>query len=118
MNDKLYFVAKTTTSGEELYYVKTELPIYLNVSQTQNDDEKFKLVLYPNPASLFIKIKENATSEVETYKVFDMTGKQILIGKYKEENQSINISKLTSGNYIIEITTKSGNRFSQKFIKK
>lgn len=118
LNDKLYFVAKTTTSGEELYYVKTELPIYLNVSQTQSDDKKFKLILYPNPASSFIKIKENTSSEVETYKVFDMTGKQILSGKYKEENQSINISKLTSGNYIIEITTKNGNRFSQKFIKK
>lgn len=115
--EKLYFVAKTNTSGVELYSVITELPVYLNVSQTQSNN-KIKLILYPNPASSFIKIKENTSSEVETYKVFDMTGKQILSGKYKEENQSINISKLTSGNYIIEITTKNGNRFSQKFIKK
>lgn len=118
INNKLYFAARTPNSGEELYYIKTELPIYLSTNESSSDHSKIKLILYPNPALSFIKIKENTSSEVETYKVFDMTGKQILTGKYKEENQSINISKLTSGNYIIEITTKSGNRFSQKFIKK
>ncbi|HAI79962.1 MAG TPA: T9SS C-terminal target domain-containing protein, partial [Chryseobacterium sp.] len=56
--------------------------------------------------------------QIETYKIFDTTGKQILSGKYAGQHQSIDISRLLTGNYIIEITTKNGSRFSQKFIKK
>ena len=117
-DDYIYFVAKTKSSGTELYIVKTELPVYLSTGNAATGGEKIKLILYPNPATSFINIKENQTPQIETYKIFDTTGKQILSGKYAGQHQSIDISRLLTGNYIIEITTKNGSRFSQKFIKK
>ncbi|MBH1960404.1 MAG: T9SS type A sorting domain-containing protein [Flavobacteriia bacterium] len=117
-DENIYFVAKTKSSGTELYMVKTELPVYLSTGNAATGGEKIKLILYPNPATSFIKIKENQAPQIETYKIFDTTGKQILSGKYTGQDQSIDISRLLTGNYIMEITTKNGSRFSQKFIKK
>ena len=118
LENTLYFVAKTKTSGEELYAVATELPIYLNTGNVKSDAQKLKLILYPNPASSFIKIKEIGNLKVETYTIFDFSGRLITSGKYTSENQIIDVSQLNAGNYLIEITTKNGTRFSQQFIKK
>lgn len=117
-NDNLYFVASTKSSGTEFYFGRTELPVYLSTGNAATEAEKKKLILYPNPAASFIKIKELQTAKIETYSIFDMTGKQIASGKYTSEAQSIDISNLLYGNYIIEVITKNGTRFSQKFIKK
>ena len=118
LNNKLYFAAKTTNSGEELYYVRTELPVFLSTNDSQGSSLKNKIILYPNPASDFIKIKNDESLETGIFKVFDMSGKLIQIGNFKSENQDINISGLLKGNYILEMTTKNGQKFSQKFIKK
>ena len=76
------------------------------------------MILYPNPASSFIKIKETDQVKVETFKIFDFTGKLLKSGKYSNENQTIDVSQLQTGNYILEVTTKNGTQFSQQFIKK
>ena len=116
--NSLYFVAKTKTSGEELYGVTTPLPVYLNVGDATPASQKIKLMLYPNPASAFVKIKGASELRIETFKIYDLTGRLVSSGKYISENQNIDISKLSSGNYIIEVTTLNGSQFAQKFIKK
>lgn len=118
LENTLYFVANTKTSGEELYAVTTELPIYLNTGNVKSDAQKLKLILFPNPASSFIKIKETGNLKVENYTIFDFSGRLISSGKYTNENQMIDISQLNAENYLIEITTKNGTQFSQQFIKK
>lgn len=118
LDNTLYFVANTKTSGEELYSVANELPVYLNTGNVKLESQKLKLILYPNPATSFIKIKETAQVNVETFKIFDFTGKLLKSGKYSNENQTIDVSQLQTGNYIIEVTTKNGTQFSQQFIKK
>lgn len=118
LDNNLYFVAKTKTSGEELYSVTTELPVFLNTNNVKSDTQKSRLTLYPNPASSFIKIKEIVDSKVETYRIFDFTGRLISSGNYNNSDQIIDVVQLKTGNYIIEITTKAGAQFSQQFIKK
>lgn len=117
--ENLHFVASTESSGAELYSVTTELPVFLSTNETSNGhSDRIRLILYPNPASDFIKIKEASTLKAESFVIYDYSGKITLEGKYNVENQNIDISKLNKGLYIIEIKTKSGTSYSQKFIKK
>ena len=115
--NKLYIVGNTESSGSELYYAQTELPIYLSTTETKVDSQKTKLILYPNPASDFIKIKEK-TIQPNSFAIYDLSGKIISTGKYFGENQSIDITLLNKGVYILEIKTQNGTSFSEKFIKK
>ncbi len=117
--ETLHFAGKTESSGVELYSVTTELPIYLSIDETGNSsDQKIKLLLYPNPSGDFIKIKDAALQKTESFLIYDYSGKIVSTGKYTGENQTIDISKLNKGSYIVDIKTKSGKSYSQKFIKK
>ena len=76
-----------------------------------------KLLIYPNPTKSTFTINniENAFSNFE-YKIIDLTGRFIKNGKSKFSEQ-VNIESLTSGNYIIQIETENGEKFTEKLIK-
>ncbi len=80
-----------------------------------------KISLYPNPTNNFIKIQNNENltenlTENFNYTILDLTGKIIKNGNSKF-NEQINIESLGSGNYIIQIKTKNGEKLTEKFIK-
>lgn len=84
-----------------------------------NDFENFnsKILVYPNPTNNFITIKsEKNSAENFKYKIFDITGRNIISSNSKF-NEQINIESLTSGNYIIQIETENGEKFTEKLIK-
>ncbi|MGG7468235.1 T9SS type A sorting domain-containing protein [Chryseobacterium arthrosphaerae] len=72
--------------------------------------------IYPNPGQNFIKIKTQKYHHVD-YRIFDLTGKLILTGNTRTEDQ-INIQSLTAGNYIIRIKDGNQKEESIKFVKK
>ncbi|MEH6536741.1 MAG: FG-GAP-like repeat-containing protein [Psychroserpens sp.] len=73
-----------------------------------------ELVIYPNPAKDVINIKSLELNESAIYTIFDITGKRIMNSKLN--SASIDVSKLTPGNYILRIV--SGTKIkSQKFVK-
>ncbi len=115
-DNTLYFTAQTQTSGIELYTIATELPVYLTTNEISGATRNMKLVLYPNPASDFINIKSSAKMQPQSYRVFDISGKQLLHGSYQQK--AIDISRLSSGLYVIEVVDGTGTAYSQKFIKK
>lgn len=81
----------------------------LNVSDYNLDDK----ILYPNPTTEFIHISEIDLNEVSAL-IFDINGKRIF--NYTIENNSINVSKLASGSYFLNI--QSGKKLlKHKFIK-
>lgn len=72
------------------------------------------LILYPNPTKsvLILNTSENLSDSI--YSVFDMYGRRILNSKL--DSNTIDVSGLSSGNYINRLT--SGNSVkSQKYIK-
>ncbi|MBK1897446.1 BspA family leucine-rich repeat surface protein [Chryseobacterium paridis] len=81
----------------------------LGVSENQFNN----LSIYPNPAKDFIYIKN--IKAPGSYKVVDMSGR-ILIQNLLN-NEEVDISSLTKGNYILQITSKDKIQ-SLKFIKK
>lgn len=79
----------------------------LSVSEFNTTHQK-DIKIYPNPAIDKINVYNSPSKE---YKIFDMTGRVITSGTL--ERNSINVSQISSGNYILKVgeTTK-------KFIKK
>jgi hypothetical protein len=84
-----------------------------------NDFENFnsKILVYPNPTDNFITIKsEKKSAENFKYKIFDITGRNIISGNSKF-NEQINVESLNIGNYIIQLETENGQKSTKKLIK-
>lgn len=79
----------------------------LSVSEFSTNSQK-DIRIYPNPAIDMLNVYNAPSKE---YKIFDMTGRLINSGII--EQNSINVSQLSSGNYIL----KTGE-ITKKFIKK
>jgi len=60
---------------------------------------------YPNPANDRLVI-EAAADEYTEARVFDMTGR--LVNTLAIENNGVNVSTLTNGNYVLEVTGRNG----------
>lgn len=73
--------------------------------------EQMVLKIYPNPVQSCISIE--AINEVNTWQVFDSTGKIILSG----QGLKANVSALKGGNYFIRCISGKQN-YTQAFIKK
>ncbi|WP_082002069.1 BspA family leucine-rich repeat surface protein [Chryseobacterium sp. JAH] len=80
--------------------------------QVSEQNIKIDLIVYPNPASNFIYIKNLKNSA--NYKISDASGRLLTGGKIVSEK--VDISNLSKGNYILQIVTKD-KVDSFKFIK-
>lgn len=78
------------------------------------------LILYPNPASNFVNIlfSNNTKNETCTIELIDQLGRKVFIKEANIENAKVNIdlSALTSGMYIVNVYSNSGN-WTTKFMK-
>ena len=71
-------------------------------------------MLYPNPAKDILNINTNFGMIKPTYRITNLLGQVITSGTI--ENNSINISSLKKGIYLIELSDEE-EIFTQKFIK-
>ena len=87
----------------------------LSVSEIENNENKISI--FPNPTNNFITIqnRQNLIDNFE-FKIVDLTGRIVKNGNSKF-NEQINIEGLTSGNYVIQIQTENGEKFTEKLIK-
>lgn len=114
--EKLYFNYKTEENGYELFEVISELD--LATSESIQGNGKSQIYLYPNPATDLIKIRNESAKKIDSFVIYDFSGKIILEGKYLGEDQNIDVSRMNRGVYMIEVKTSSGISYSHKFIKK
>jgi len=70
--------------------------------------------MYPNPTTDVLNIESKNGLNANEIKITDMTGKVV---KVQKDATSINVSDLSAGTYLIDITTNEGKATS-KFIKK
>ncbi len=99
----------------------TVIPIG-NICATMGNDSitmtGSQLVAFPNPADTHISIaKINGQAEEIDYRIIDMVGKVIGSG-HINTGQSIDISMLRTGNYILSVTDGSGLHTNFKIIRK
>lgn len=72
-----------------------------------------QFTVYPNPARTHINIASQR-SRIESASLFDVTGKRIFTAKPGSENPSIDVSSVSSGLYLLEITDDSGQKAIRK----
>jgi Predicted extracellular nuclease len=68
------------------------------------------LQIYPNPVIDELKIKSSNQTDNSIVEIYDLTGKQLFFGK--TENNTINVSTLSTGIYILKVGDLRG-----KFVK-
>ncbi len=84
-----------------------------NLSVVNNNSKKTSFSIYPNPTADILHI--NADKPVQSYRIFDASGKQLMQANTKDS--AVNVSKLVKGVYTIQVSTESGTSSTQ-FIKK
>jgi len=86
-------------------------------SNSEIDKNEIELLVFPNPASDFIKLKfQNPISGSITLR--DIKGSTIIKEVIKSEPEYLlQINGIIDGLYLIEVLTNDGQEFSKKFIK-
>jgi pectate lyase len=99
------------SGGSYLFYMRTDYTSTLGLEQNAQAP---KLTLYPNPVTnqLFLS---SSDQKIENAAIYNLTG--ALVKTISNEVESIDVSNLTPGNYLVKVTTEQGS-FTQKIIKK
>ncbi|GAB1857718.1 hypothetical protein MHTCC0001_25550 [Flavobacteriaceae bacterium MHTCC 0001] len=85
-----------------------------------NDVEaNFNFAIYPNPTQSDISINYTGNQSLDLdVKVIDMLGKQLIKTDVNGQNATINLNRLTSGTYFLNITDKnSGSTLVKRIVK-
>ena len=106
--------------GYHYYFVVSNESNQIKLKVTQrtlaaNETALVKANIYPNP--VIDNLNYSLTSLPQKYSVFSLDGRLLLSGELKEKNGSINLSKISKGNYILIINTEIGI-LRKKIIKK
>ena len=62
-------------------------------------------------------LKVDTAAKLAKYEIYDMSGKVISKNEFKSGNNSIDVSQLIKGTYILKVTV-DGKEQSKSFIKK
>ncbi len=71
--------------------------------------------IYPNPSNGFINI--DSDEALKSYKVVNLLGQVLLSGELPSSQNTISIESLSTGTYILNVSTAAGKEVSQKIIK-
>ncbi len=82
-----------------------------------NDASKSTFSVYPNPVNSVLNIN-TATSEIMSYKIFNLQGAQIMSGDVNSSNNQISVDAISQGIYFIKMTAADNTSSTLKFIKK
>jgi ELWxxDGT repeat protein len=108
-NGILFFSADNGVHGKELWKYE---PAILELDESANIIDLVKV--YPNPSNNYITIENEQLNS--TYVILNSIGQHVLSGHLIGEVNTIDISELTHGIYLVQIETNSG-RVSKKIIK-
>ncbi len=90
---------------------------FINTSVKDIQEETF--VVYPNPANELLKLRiKSSEFRNMLIEVFDLSGKKVVGSVFNAENDTIDISQLPTGTYIVHLKDNAGTNYrSQRFVK-
>ncbi|MES2575629.1 MAG: T9SS type A sorting domain-containing protein [Bacteroidota bacterium] len=104
-----YTISKGSTENF-LFYMKTS---YATLG-TDDNVQTPKLTLYPNPVMNTLYLS-SSNQKIKTVAIYSFTG--ALVKTIANDSESIDVSNLSNGSYLVKVTTDQGS-FTQKIIKK
>ena len=89
---------------------------YKRITDINENRRNMELIIYPNPATDFIRIKNMEIIDLYDcwIEIFDVYGKSILKQKYEDK---IDVSALKAGYYILKATTSNATIITNRFVK-
>lgn len=119
-----YMVGDIIPNTAEIYFDFND-PIITNTFETEfvttlaNPDFTLEnLLIYPNPTSNQVVITvQNSTDTIETIRLMDVLGKLVLQKEVLQNQATLDLSKLSKGVYMVEITTENQFTVVKKLIK-
>ena len=77
------------------------------------------ITMYPNPVTEFLEINFGKHSSTVATKIYDLNGKQLVSQQTKNSKQTLNLSHLANGMYVVQFHFTNSNTIkSFKIIKK
>ncbi len=73
--------------------------------------------LFPNPVVETLNISNSNYSSGDRVSLYDLSGKIVLSQSLEGENSTVNVNALSSGVYILEYSTTSGDSTTRKIVK-
>jgi hypothetical protein len=77
-----------------------------------------QISVFPNPASEFVVIKSDYNLQDAIISLFDLNGKRVLNFKNSNNNNLVDISMLSAGEYVLRIISSDGSIYSTKILKR
>lgn len=87
-----------------------------NASVKPNVSKK-QLIVYPNPANSSVKIQLDTNENLDTIRIYSVSGQLINTSSSAENRTEINISTFPKGMYNVRISTRAGHVHSANFVK-
>ena len=92
------------------------LTLLMNPLGISNNEISDNISIFPNPAKDIINIETTENIAIKTINIYSIDGKLIEANKYSFNGGKLNISRLTTGSYILNLETDKG-KFSKTIIK-
>lgn len=102
------------TGNDGVYLLLDDIKVVHNTTASSQQFFTENFNLYPNPTSDVLNISSKNGLEMKEIKITDLSGR---IVRTLNNASTINVSDLSAGTYLIDITTNEG-KASSKFIKK
>lgn len=96
---------------------------YLYMSSCFGENNMESVLLYPNPVQNVLQLKFiiEQDNETATVRLTDLLGRSLLTQVYtlhqKESEQSIDVSQVPNGQYLLSVTLSNGHQYTQKLFK-
>lgn len=116
--------ADTTVSTVTIYWPSGVVDVFENLDVNTSHDlvegegvlavnefDEDQIVVYPNPTDAQLQIS-NLDIEAPIYTIFDINGRRVMHGKL--ENGTIDVSQLTTGNYVLRVMGQAFDRNNVK----
>ncbi len=100
---------RETVSGWEVFDWSTTTAGRFANNEVVDESTTENLTIYPNPTTENLSYTLNETIGKYSIQIYNLLGKQVFYENSESLNNTIAISSLPSGNYILKITNQSGD---------
>lgn len=116
LNDSGSSSSNLTPCGTATYGQVEDYTLNIGTMAVSDFSKSDKIKAYPNPVKDIFNIE--AQGKIQSVKVFDVTGKQLLTKELNDAKSQIDFSKFNAGVYVVTTTLADGSTSSTKVIKK